>query len=598
LLVAAGLGVLCLGAPVSADITYETSIDVRGAEDAELSDLLDDVSQLKKLEEDKKPASEEALRRRADDDLERLKDAAHSLGYWNAQLSDEIDLTSDPAKVTLTVTPGPLYHLSAIEVRRPDGKPLNMPLDPDAPPLPLKPGDPARAERVVATENALLAALGHQGYPFATKTDRRVVVDHDTQTMAVTYTLAPGPRMRFGAASISGLERLDPAYVQNRIGWRVGDVYDNRPVDETRRRLIESGLFSSVKITPVTDSADHDRAIMNIDAIERAHRTIGIGAAYNTSEGAGARVFWENRNLFGSAESLRLTVDGGQQRKGVSAAYRQPGFLSVDQDLLAAAEVADDTPVAYHSRYARFATGLERRFDPHWTGGASLSVEKANVVALADTGGPFAASHQTQHYALFGVPLYAKVDGSDDLLNPTRGYRGRLDLTPYQSFSGPNLTFVSGRLRGSTYQRLTDDDRYIIAVSAALSSLTGPGLELIPADKRIYAGGGGSIRAYGYQMAGNLDADHKPVGGKSALELSIEARIKITDSIGVVPFLDAGSYYPTTLPKLDQKMLFGPGIGFRYYTSFGPVRLDIATPAIRRSGDSWAQLYISIGQAF
>lgn len=397
---AAGLGALCLGAPVWADITYETSIEVRGAEDAELSDLLDDVSQLKQLEEDKKPASEEALRRRADDDLERLKDAANSLGYWNAQLSEEIDLTSDPAKVRVTVTPGPLYHLSAIEVRTPDGTPLNVPLDPDAPPLPLKPGSPARAERVVATENALLAALGHQGYPFAKKTDRRIVVDHDTQTMTVTYTLAPGPRVRFGAASINGLERLDPAYVQNRIGWRAGDVYDNRPVDETRRRLIESGLFSSVKITPVTDPADQDRAIINIDATERAHRTIGIGAAYNTSEGAGVRVFWENRDLFGGAESLRLTIDGGQQRKGVSAAYRQPDFLSVDQDLLAAAEVADDTPVAYHSRYARFATGLERRFDPYWTGGGSLSVEKANVVALANTGGPFAASHQAQHYAL------------------------------------------------------------------------------------------------------------------------------------------------------------------------------------------------------
>src|SRR3954453_5142235 len=85
LLVAAGLGVLCLGAPVSADISYETKIAIDGADDSELSDLLDDVSQLKKLEEDKKPASEEALRRRADDDLERLKDAAHSLGYWNAQ---------------------------------------------------------------------------------------------------------------------------------------------------------------------------------------------------------------------------------------------------------------------------------------------------------------------------------------------------------------------------------------------------------------------------------------------------------------------------------------------------------------------------------
>ena len=596
-MVGAGLGVLCIGAPVSADITYETKIDVVGVDDNDLSDLLDDVSQLKKLEE-KKPASEEALRRRADDDIERLKDAAHSLGYWNAQLSEEIDLTSDAAKVTVTVKPGALYRLAAIEVHTPDGKPLVVPLDPEAPPLPLRPGDPARAERVVATENALLAALGHQGYPFAMKTDRRVVVDHDTQTMTVTYTLAAGPRMHFGAASISGLERLDPAYVQNRIRWRAGDVYDNRPVDETRRRLIETGLFSSVKITPVTDPADHDRAIMNIEATERAHRTIGVGAAYNTSEGAGARVFWENRNLFGGAESLRLTVDGGQQRKGVSATYRQPDFLMVDQDLLAAAEVADDTPDAYHSRHARFAIGLERRFDPHWTGGASISVEKANVVALADTNGPFVPSHQTQHYAVVGVPLYLKLDKSDDLLNPTRGYRGRLDLSPYQSFSGPNLTFVSGQLRGSTYQRLTDDDRYIIAVSAALSSLAGPGLDSIPADKRIYAGGGGSIRAYGYQMAGNLDVAHKPIGGKSALELSLEARIKITESIGIVPFVDAGSYYPTALPKLSQKMLFGPGIGLRYYTSFGPVRLDIATPAIRRSGDSWAQLYISIGQAF
>jgi len=263
-LAAAGLVVLFLGAPVFADINYETKIDLGGVDDSELSDLLDDVSQLKKLEDDKKPASEEALRRRADDDLERLKDAAHSLGYWNAQLSDEIDLTSDPAKVTVTVKPGPLYRLSAIDVKTPDGKPLEVPLDPNAPPLPLKPGDPARAERVVATENALLAALGHQGYPFAMKTDRRVVVDHDTQTMAVTYTLAPGPQMRFGPASISGLERLDPTYVQNRIGWHAGDIYDNRPVDETRRRLIESGLFSSVKITPVTDPANHDRAIMNI----------------------------------------------------------------------------------------------------------------------------------------------------------------------------------------------------------------------------------------------------------------------------------------------------------------------------------------------
>jgi translocation and assembly module TamA len=593
--VVVGIGLLASGVPVSADVAYETKIV--GTDDTDLSDLLDDVSQLKKLE-DKKPASEEALRRRADDDLERLKEAAHSLGYWNAQFAGDIDLKTDPAKVTVTVQPGALYHTASIDVRGPGGKPLVVLPDPNAPRLPLKPGDPARSEPVVATENALLAALGRQGHPFAKKTERRVVVDHDTQTMAVTYTLDPGPRMQFGAATISGLGRLDPAYVQKRIQWRAGEVYDNRTVDDTRRRLIESGLFSSVSITPVADPAHPGQAAMNIEATERAHRTIGAGAGYNTSEGAGARVFWENRNLFGQAESLRVNVDGGQQRAGVSATFRKPDFLAVDQDFLAAAEIANDTPDAYHSRHARLSMGLERRFDPHWTGGVALSLEKANVVALADSNGPFAASQQTQRYGLVGVPMYLKLDESDDLLNPTRGYRARFDLTPYQSFSGPDLTFVSGRLWGSTYQRLTDSDRYVIALSAALSSIGGPSLDQIPADKRIYAGGGGSIRAYGYQLAGALDANNRPIGGKSSLELSAEARIKITDTIGIVPFIDAGSYYPTSVPKFGQRLLIGPGIGFRYYTSFGPIRLDIATPLNRRPGDSLVQFYISLGQAF
>lgn len=590
-----GLGVLCGGVPVSADVSYETKIV--GTEDPDLSDLLDGVSQLKKLE-DKKAASEEALRYRAEDDLDRLKEAAHSLGYWGAQFSDDIDFETDPAKVTVSARPGALYRVISINVRGPDGKPLVVPLDPDAPPLPLTPGDPARSESVVATENALLATLGHEGYAFAKKTDRHVIVDHDTQTMSVTYTFDPGPRMQFGAVSIKGLERLDPAYVQNRIQWHPGEVYDNRVVDETRRRLIESGLFSSVAITPVADPADPTHAAINIETTERAHHTIGVGAGYNTSEGPGARVFSENRNLFGQTENLRVNLDGGQQHNGISAIFRKPDFLAVDQDLLAAAEVADDTPEAYHSRHARLALGLERRFDAHWTGGLSVSVEKANVVALADTNGPFAASQQTQHYALVGVPFYLKLDHSDDLLNPTRGYRARLDLTPYQSFSGPNLSFVFGRLWGSTYQRLTDADRYVVALSVALSSIGGPSVGVIPADKRIYAGGGGSIRAYGYQMAGALDQNHRPIGGKSSLELSAEARIKITDTIGIVPFLDAGSYYPTSAPKFDRKFLLGPGIGFRYYTSFGPIRLDIATPLNRRPGDSLVQFYISLGQAF
>ena len=585
---------LCSPAPaVFADLRYQAKIV--GVDDSDLGNLLDEVSQLKTLEE-RLPASEEALRRRADDDLGRLKDAAHSLGYWDARFSYQIDETADPVKVTVTATPGPLFHVAAVTVVGVGGRPLAVPVDATEP-LPLKPGDPARTAPVVAAENALLAALGHTGHPFAKPGQRRVVIDKEKHTMSVTYALAPGPAMRFGRPTISGLHRLNPNYVEHRIRWHQDEGYDNRAVEETRKALIETGLFSTVSITPVADPAHPGEARMDVEAAERAHRTIGAGLGYNTSEGAGARLFWENRNLFGNAEYLRLSLAAGQQKDAVAANFRRPDFLAIDQDLLATAEVADDTPVAYHSRRAQVTTGLERRFDRYLTGGFALDVEKANVVELAD-GSALTASQRTQHYALAGVPLYLKLDHSDDLLNPTRGYRAQLSLTPYQSFSGPSLTFAFGRISASTYQRLDDRGRYVVAASAALSSIEGATLAALPADKRIYAGGGGSVRAYGYQMAGALDADKKPIGGKSSLELSLEARIGITERIGVVPFVDAGSFYPSSLPQLGGRLLWGPGIGLRYYTPFGPLRLDIATPFNRRHGDALVQLYLGFGQAF
>src|SRR6185312_45378 len=158
-----------------ADVRYETAI-AGVNDDTDLADLLDSISNLKTLE-DRRPASEEMLRRRADEDIARLTDAAHSQGYWDAQFSYEIDTSADPAKVSVTAQPGPQYHVGAIAVLGPGGKPLAVSLDPETT-APLKTGDPARAASVVAYEGALLAALGHAGHPFAKAADRQAVVDH------------------------------------------------------------------------------------------------------------------------------------------------------------------------------------------------------------------------------------------------------------------------------------------------------------------------------------------------------------------------------------------------------------------------------------
>src|SRR6516164_11468730 len=459
------------GSVARADLNYRT--EITGVEDSDLADLLDKISELKTLE-NKPPVSEEALHRRADRELGRLADAAHSLGYWDAEFSYDIDTAVDPAKVTVTVQPGPLYHVASIRVLGADGRPLSIPQDEKK--LPLKPGDPARTAPVVATETALLVALGDSGHPFAKVENRRVEIDKDAQTMDVTYTLDPGPVMRFGPPTIEGLERLDPAYVERRIRWQRGEVYDAGKVEETRRALIETGLFSTVEIKPTTDPDNPEDVRMAIDATERLHRTVGAGLAYNTSQGFGARAFWENRNLFGYAENLRLSVEAGQQLDAFRANFRRPDFLATDQDFLATAEAAND-----------------------------------------------------------------KLDTTDNLLNPTTGYRAQLNVTPAHTFSGSHLTFSTNLLSGSTYWVLGPEQRAVLAGKLALGSLDGAPLSQLPSDQRIYAGGGGSVRPYGYLMAGPLAPNNVPIGGRSSLVLNLEARVKITETIGIVPFVDAGS---------------------------------------------------------
>src|SRR5215831_7247872 len=260
---------LASSAVARADLNYRA--EITGAEDSDLASLLDKVSELKTLE-DKPPVSEEALRRRADRDLERLADAAHSLGYWDADFSYDVDTSAETAKVTVTVKQGPLYHVGSVKVLGSDGQPLSIPQDGEK--LPLKSGDPARTAPVVTTETALVAAFGDSGHPFAKVADRRVEIDRDTKTMDVTYTFDPGPAMRFGPVAITGLERLNPAYVEGRVRWHGGEIYDESKVDETRLALIETGLFSTVRITPTADPEYPAEVRMTINATERVQRTI------------------------------------------------------------------------------------------------------------------------------------------------------------------------------------------------------------------------------------------------------------------------------------------------------------------------------------
>jgi translocation and assembly module TamA len=350
---------------------------------------------------------------------------------------------------------------------------------------------------------------------------------------------------------------------------------------------VKSGLFSSVEIRHAAAPSPDGSVAMSIVLTEGPPRSIGAGAGYNTNIGLGAHTFWENRNLFGNGEDWRLSAGAAQRQLGVASNFRRPDFLARQQDFLANAELLQETTNAYHSRRAEAYVGLEELMFAPYTFGAGVSLERATITQSADN----------ENYLLLGTPLYARRDTTDDILNPTVGTRTDLTVTPYHGLSGTGINFVSSRLEERAYQRLTDSDRFVLAAYAALGSVEGVSLAQLPPDKRLYAGGAGSVRGYAYQKAGPLDVADVPIGGRSSLEWGAEFRYRVTDSVGVVPFFDAGNVYATNLPNhLD--FFYSAGLGLRYYTVVGPIRLDIAVPIDPRQTDSSYQIYISIGQAF
>ena len=174
------------------------------------------------------------------------------------------------------------------------------------------------------------------------------------------------------------------------------------------------------------------------------------------------------------------------------------------------------------------------------------------------------------------------------------------ELVPYiGQFAGTAL-FAVASATGSYYKPLSDGPRpTVLAGRLKVGSVIGEKSAKLPANKRFFAGGGGSVRGFGYQLIGTLDDSNALFGGRSLVEASVEARIPVTESISVVPFIDGGLVSQEIVPSFAETMRFGAGLGGRYDTPVGPFRLDIAVPVNRRRGvDKGFQFYISFGQAF
>lgn len=581
-------GVVLALAPMAAaaqETPYEVALS--GAPSADLADRLEADSRLVQSKNEP-PPSPLSLRRRAEGDVERLTEVLRAEGYYAGQVSFTVDESRQPVAVAVTVDAGPRFVIEAFNVR----------LDhaagqPEPEPVPIAElnvaiGDPARAQTVVAAQGALLKALAEQGFPLAKVRDRQVVVDHAAQTMRVELVVAAGPLCRFGPVNVSGLERLDEEWVRNRLLWQGGERFSVTRMEHLRKRLVDSRLFSSVKLSTADAAAPDGSLPIAIELREADRRSVGVGVSWASSEGFGARAWWEHRNLYGAAERLRAEATASQIRNALDLTARAPDAVTADVDAIAAFTAEEQRTDAYTTRTVGGSGGLEWMVSEEWRLSASGAVERTFEER----------DNRTRNYTLVSFPLEARQDDTDDLLDPTRGNRFRAQVRPFVEALGGTVGFNRIELSDSHYIQILNAPRLILAGWARFGTISGAGLDDVPADKRFYVGGGGSVRAYGYQKAGPLNDSGEPSGGLSALAFGAELRVKLTDTIGLVPFIEAGEAYEERWPRPGRDLRWGGGLGLRYFTPIGPVRADIAIPFNPRSGDDSYQIYLSLGQAF
>lgn len=579
---------LCgLCAPVCARAAAAVTAELEGISDAALRTLLKSVAACFDPARPA-PANPAILRQRAEADRAAMTEALASAGYFAARVTV---LTHDgtPPRVTFTASPGRLHHYGRLTVRRDGASDLKLPTPLE---LGLTAGAPALSRPVLAARARLETWLTDHGHPIGSTVDQRVQVSLARGTMDVAFVVTPGPAVRFGPVTFSGLTTVDEAALRGEIPWKTNAPYDPAKLLEFQRLLLSRNLFSTaqVRLGALPGHAPRDAPVavpITVTVKERNHRTVRAGLNYRTDSGAGGQVQWSHRNIGGTGDRFDTEIVASELTQNASAKYIRPRFVRSDQTLIADVRVAHDTPIAFDSDNFITSVKVERIISSRTHVDAGLSLKVADV----DQNGV------NNRFGLVQLPFSATHDTSDGLLDPTRGQRLALSVVPsLDPFEGQTNLLVT-TLRHRSYTRLGSDERRVLATRLVLGVITAKDRATIPADERFYAGGGGSVRGYPFKSIG-VGTGTTVLGGKTLIEGSLEFRQKLPASFGLVAFVDAGSVQDANF-GISNAFLVGVGAGLRYFSGVGPVRIDVAVPLDRRPDiDSQVQFYASLGQAF
>ncbi|SDG57590.1 autotransporter secretion outer membrane protein TamA [Pelagibacterium luteolum] len=588
--------------PRTYDITFET-----GAE-GEVDGALRGASNLWGDREE--PSSGvPGLLAKARSDYARMTAALYNLGYYGGAISILINGREassippdanipEPATIAVTVNSGPQFTFGALNVANRAPGPVPPQDEVEAPEdIGFATGEIAHATIVAQAEQRLVESWRQLGYPKAAIASRDVVADHPTRTIDVAITVDPGAYAMIGPIGVEGTTNMDPAFVVRQTGLVPGAEYDPDDLELAQQRLARLDVFRSLRIQAAEQVPANGLLPYQIIVQEQALRRFGVGATLATIDGLGVEGYWLHRNLFGQAERLRLDarvagigfpLETEEFDYAFGGTFTKPGIYTPDTDLVASIS-ADRSVLPLYTQTAIGArVGIEQLFTDTISGGIGFQAQHSyfeNDETFGD-----------RTFTTVGLYGRGAFDNRDSQLDPTEGFFIEATVDPlyeleYENFIG------RATLEARTYFDFGTDGNYVLAARIKGGGLLGPSLSEIPPNLLFFAGGGGSVRGYGFRSIGVDDGAGNVTGGRYLLEGSVEGRVRFNDDFGAVAFVDGGYVAADRFPGLEELRL-GAGVGIRYYTALGPLRLDAAIPINPRSGDPDYALYVGIGQSF
>ena len=584
--------------------SYTVSIHLHGEKDADLKELLKSVSTAA-ADAKNPPPTRILLLAISESDVEKMEKVLRAKSFYAGTVRVDLKEKTGPLRLIFSVTTGKPFLLNEITI---DISGPALPEDvtsPDQGETGLMKGARGTSASIIAGGERLLAHIRKQGYPFVKMADRCVVVDYATETIDVTFTISPGERTVFGKTTIKGLEDVDEEFVQRKIPWREGRFYDPALIQEFRNRLSRTGLFTMVLIPPLKEAPPPPSRSpsppagaagatpaplplpVEITVRERDRHTVSLSAGYSTDLGFGGGFSWEDRNLFGEGEALRIKLSATEKMYMVEGRFLLPEFLHPEQSLILGIQPVYDKPDAYTSYRVRGSAVVRREISETVSLSAGAAATQDNVKQLG----------KVNDYSLLSVPLNAQWSIGGQPPFRRAGALFSFLGEPYWDLHSDRL-FVKTMLNTNLLYRFPGTSGLSVFGRISLGSITEASPGEVPADLRFYAGGANSIRGYAYQLVGPMVGD-KPVGGRSLLTFSLEFALEIIGEFGAAAFIDGGSAFAEVLPRRGDEILLGTGVGLRYFTPIGPIGLDIGFPLDKRKGiDDDFQVYVSIAQIF